>query len=311
MEYTNLPDINGLAALRAVVEKGGVADAAKKLNVGQPAISKRLRQLEECYGIKIMERISGRLNLTEAGEKVYLLAVLTLDRNHAVVEELRNLSAGFSSMRLEVTFSIGEYMLPDILLQFNEVYPSYKVETRLGYSRNIQTNLATRMADVALLEFAPDHPDILVQKWQEDELWLVCGTKHPLVETELLPVEDLSSLSYVLREPQSSIRYTMNEALERIGIVRLNIPLEVGSTETIIEILARGKHVSFLPRFVVEERVRQGSLLRIKVKGFRIMRTLWIARNRSNIDHPVVDAFIAMLREEKARQEKQGSSSKP
>ncbi|MDH5614719.1 MAG: LysR substrate-binding domain-containing protein, partial [Gammaproteobacteria bacterium] len=125
------------------------------------------------------------------------------------------------------------------------------------------------------------------------------------------PVEDLSSLSYVLREPQSSIRYTMNEALERIGIVRLNIPLEVGSTETIIEILARGKHVSFLPRFVVEERVRQGSLLRIKVKGFRIMRTLWIARNRSNIDHPVVDAFIAMLREEKARQEKQGSSSKP
>ena len=45
MEYKNLPDIRGWAALRAAVEKGGVSTAAKALNVGQPAVTKRLRAL--------------------------------------------------------------------------------------------------------------------------------------------------------------------------------------------------------------------------------------------------------------------------
>jgi len=299
MEYKNLPDINGWAALRAVVEKGGVTGAAKTLHVGQPAITKRLRALDACYGVALMERIGGRLRLTSAGEKVYLLAVHVLDRNRLLVGELNNMAQGLSGMRLEVTFSIGEYLLPELLLQFNETFPHYVVESRLGYSRNIQTNLATGMADLALLEFAPDHPEILVQKWREDELWLICGMQHPLAGTELLPIDELSGLSYILREPQSSIRYTMNEALKRIGIEHIKPQIEVGSTDTIIKILSKGNHVSFLPRFAVEERVARGALFHIKVQGFRILRTLWIARNRTNIEHPVADAFIDILRAKK------------
>ena len=296
MEYKNLPDLSCWAALRAVVEKGGVTEAAKKLNIGQPAVTKRLRTLDNLYGMPLTERVAGRLRLTKAGEKVYLLAVQTLDRHLILHEELLQLSHGHSGMRLEVTFSIGEYLLPELLLQFNEKFPKYKVESRMGYSRNIQTHLATHMTDLALLEFAPDHPDILVQKWQEDELWLVCGSKHQLAGTELLPVEELVSLSYVLRETQSSVHITMSEALKRIGIDKLNTAIEVGSTDTIVEILSRGLHVSFLPRFAVEDRVTRGALYHLKVKGFRIMRTLWIARHRGSLDHPVVEAFISLLR---------------
>ena len=149
-----------------------------------------------------------------------------------------------------------------------------------------------------MIESAPDHPDILVQKWAEDELWLVCGSAHELFGTELLPVEQLAMLSYVLREKQSSTRGALDEALESIGIKQLKIAMEVGSTDTIVEILCRGKHVSFLPRFAVENEVAKGELFHIKVKGFRIKRTLWIARHRNNMDHPVAETLIRMLRGE-------------
>ena len=297
MEYKNLPELSGWAALRAVVEKGGVSEAARVLHVGQPAVTKRLRALEACYGIPLIERVGGRLRLTAAGEKVYLLAVQTLDRQTALHEDLQSIAHGKTSLRLEVSFAIGEHLLPSLLLQFSEQWPQYQVRSRLGYGRQIQTHLATHLADLALLENAPDHPDILVQKWMEDELWLVAGPSHALAPAGVVALEQLPKLDYVLRERKSAIRDTLDEALKQIGIDRLKIAMEVGSTEAIVEILGHGRHVSFLPRFAVEDRVQQGKLARLKVTGFRIMRTLWIARHRGALDHPVAEAFIRMLRQ--------------
>ncbi len=297
MEYRNLPELSGLAALRAVVEKGGVIEAARVLHVGQPAVTKRLRALEASYGVTLTERIGGRLRLTPAGERVYQLAVHTLDRQVILREELMALAQGTKYLQLEATTSIGEHLLPDLLLSFAEQHPEYRVNTRMGYSRQIQTHLAGGVVDLALMEIAPDHPDILVQKWMEDELWLVCGPRHPLAGAGLISLEQLRELSYVLREKKSATRDTMENALRSVGIEKLKVAMEVGSGDAIMEILMRGRHVSFLPRFSVEDRVKRGRLVRLKVTGFRIMRTLWIARNRKSINHPVAEAFIALLRD--------------
>ena len=297
MEYRNLPDLNGLATLIAVVELGGVAEAGRALHIGQPAVTKRLRTLDNCYGVDLMQRRARRLELTAAGEKVYAYARLALDHQRSLLDDLASLQEGRNTLRLDVTSSIGEHILPDLLLRFADSYPEYRILSRMGYTRRIQTRLATGLSDLALLEQAPDHPDILVQKWLDDEVILVCGPAHPLRDTDLIPVTVLGQLSYVLRERRSSMRVTLDDALHAIGIEQLPIAMEVGSTDTIVEMLQRGKHVSFLPRFVVEEMLSNGSLYHIKIQGLRINRTLWIARTRSNLDNAVANAFIQLLRE--------------
>jgi DNA-binding transcriptional LysR family regulator len=297
LEYNNLPKLGEWAALCAVVETGGVRAAADRLHIGQPAVTKRLRALDAIYGVPLMERVGGRLRLTAAGERVYLLAVQTLERQSALYQELQDQVRGLTSMRLEVTSSIGEHLLPELLLHFSEEHPQYRVNSRMTYSRIIQSHLDSGITDLALMESAPDHPDILVQPWGDDELWLVCGKSHSLAGTELVPVEQLTRLSYVLREKNSSSREEFEKALHNIGIDEVNLTMEVGSTDTIVNILRRGQHVSFLPRFAVLKDVNKGSLFHVKVKGFRIMRTLWIARNKKHMDHPVAEAFIKMLRE--------------
>ena len=296
MEYSNLPDLGGWAALCAVVEQGGVSAAARRLNIGQPAVTKRLRALEEVYGLPLMERVGGRLQLTPAGEKVYSMASLVLDRQRALQEELQYVRRGQNTIRLEVTFSIGENLLPDLLLRFAELHPQFRVESRLAYSRNIQARLATASTHLALLESAPDHADVVVQKWADDELWLVCSTRHPLASEGELPGEKLSQLRYVLREKGSSPRDALDEAIAQLGLGPLDVALEVGSTDTIIEMLGRGQHVSFLPRFAVRGHVQRGELLHIHVSGFRVLRTLWIARHRNHMNHPVAEAFIETVR---------------
>ena len=297
MEYKNLPDLKSLATLRAVVELGGVAEAGHALHIGQPAVTKRLRALDACYGVTLMQRQGRRLELTPAGEKVYSYARLVLDHQTSLFDDLESLRAGQNRLRLAVTFAIGEHLLPDLLLKFADAYPEYRIESRMGYTRRIQTRLATGLSDLALLEQAPDHPDILVQKWLEDEVVLVCGPAHTLWGSSLIPVTQLRELSYVLREPSSSMRITLDKALSDIGIRQLPTAMEVGSTDTIVEMLQRGKHVSFLPRFALEDALGARSLYHIKIEGLRINRTLWIARTRSNLNNAVAEAFIQLLRE--------------
>lgn len=298
MEYKNLPDMKGLASLKAIVELGGVDEAGHALNVGQPAITKRLRALEASYGVSLMQREGRRLELTPAGERVYAYARLVLDHQDTLLDDLESLRAGQNRLRLEVTFSIGEHLLPNLLLRFNDKYPEFHVQSRMGYTRRIQTRLATGLADLALLEQAPDHPDILVQKWLDDELILVCGPEHPLWGSDLLPISELGKLRYVLREPQSSMRLTLDKALKDIGISHIPVAMEVGSTDTIVEMLEHGKHVSFLPRFAVAEALVENNLYHIKIQGLRIQRTLWIARSRMNLNNDVAEYFIQLIREQ-------------
>lgn len=298
MEYLNLPDLRGWAALRAVVDHGGVSAAAQALNIGQPAVTKRLRALDDAYGLALTERVGGRLRLTEAGEKVYLLAVQTLDKQLALRNEIQDIARGQTHLHLEVTFAIGDHFLPRFLLRFAERYPDYRIDSRLAYSRRIQTHLTSGICDLALLERAPDHPDLMIQKWMDDELWLVCGPHHPLFGEEMIPIAMLLDLTYVLRERGASPRRDLEEALGRIGIADLNVVLEVGSTDTLVDVLRPSTHASFLPRFVVEDEIKAGTLHRIKVQGLRIMRTLWIARHRDSLNNPVADAFIGVIRED-------------
>lgn len=301
MEYRNLPDLKALATLKAVVELGGVEEAARKLHIGQPAVTKRLRALDDTYGMKLMQRQGRRLKLTPAGERVINYARLVLDHQTSLLDDLGSLREGENRLRLEVTSSIGEHLLPELLLRFDEAHPEYRIESRMGYTRRIQTRLATGLSDMALLEQAPDHPDILVQKWMDDELLLVCGPTHSLWGNELIPVTELDQLRFVLRESQSSTRVILDKALRDIGIEKIPVVMEVGSTDTIVEMLERGKHVSFLPRFAVEEALSAGNLFHIKIQGLRIKRTTWIARTRSSLNSPVSEAFIRLLREKTSK----------
>ena len=168
----------------------------------------------------------------------------------------------------------------------------------MGYSRNIHTRLATGLADLALTEIQPEHPDVLVQKWLDDELVLVCSPRHPLGNHELLAVAEIPRLTYVLREGESSMRITLDRALaDIIGIKEIPIAMEVGSTDTDRRDAWTRTAREFSAAVRRAGRDRRGCCTLIRIEGLRIKRTLWIARTRNNLDNPVAEAFARLIRE--------------
>lgn len=296
MEYINLPDLKGLAALKAVIELGGVNQAAQALYIGQPAITKRLRALEQCYNTRLFTKEGRKLELTQAGQRVFEFAQLTINQQSALVEDLRFLNKGEHIVRLEVTSSIGEHFLPDVLLAFNEQYPQYQINSRMGYSRHIKRHLATGLADIALVELAPNHPEIIKEKWLSDEIILVCSPQHAISNHSNVDLKSLTQYEFVQRESQSSIRLILDKELKQQGMESLPTSLEVGSTDTIIEIISRGKHLGFLPRFAARDALQTGELISVPVNNLSIHITLWIAQNTIRKNHKASNAFIQQLR---------------
>jgi DNA-binding transcriptional LysR family regulator len=243
-----------------------------------------------------MQHRGRKLELTTAGDKVYAYARLVLEHQASLLDDLASLRAGHNRLRLEVTFAIGEHILPDILMHFADSQPDLRIESRLGYSRRIHTRLATGLADIALLEQSPRHPNIKVEPWMQDELLLVCGPGHPLWDKTSIQISELEALHYVLREASSSIRGTLDKTLQKNNMRLGHIDMEVGSTDTIIEILQRGKQVSFLPQFAVHNFLERRHLKHIKIDQLHINRTLWIAYNLANLSPYKADSFINMLR---------------
>lgn len=295
MEYRDLPDLKGMAALRAVIDKGGVNEAAAALHITQPAISKRLKGLEACYGVALTERVSGRLRLTSAGQRVYRLAVQILDRNLALHRELTAMAEGVGVLNLEVSHAIGEQFLAGWLRTFNQQWPSYKIISRVGYSRHIGIRVAAGQTDLAVLETAPDHPDVLVRKWQDDELWVVCGRRHPLAERDSIDLDELVQQEFVLRERQASARALFEQTLEQLDMPAIEATLEVGSNQALIELVADGRHLGVLPRFVATAANYRERIHQIQVRGLLIRRTLWIAQHRNQLDNEVAGTFVSLL----------------
>ncbi|MBD3609833.1 MAG: hypothetical protein HUJ30_04730, partial [Gammaproteobacteria bacterium] len=122
------------------------------------------------------------------------------------------------------------------------------------------------------------------------------GTAHPMAGEAKIGRDELGRLSFVLRERNAAIREHIQRVMDEEMLTRLDVVMEVGSTDAIIDILHRGRHMSFLPRFAVMDAVQDGSLKSIEVEGVSMTRTLWIARNRMNQQHPVAEAFIDMLK---------------
>lgn len=298
MDPQRFPSLGGLAALAALVEGGGVAQAAKRLSIGQSALTKRLQALQASYPVRLFSHINGQLRLTEAGERVYALATRVLELQQATWQELQALSQDKPLLRISATHDISEYLLPELLVAYQAHHPDCQVKSHVAYWLQILQDLATgTSADVALLEQPLDHPEILMQKWRDDELWLVCRPDHPFAEHARIAPSQISALTLIFRETDSSIRETVENSLHSFGVSGLNVALEIGPSEAIISAIRCSDHMGFLPRFAVQARVAAGELQRIEMEGIEIKRALWLARNRKRLGHAPSEEFIGLLRD--------------
>lgn len=273
-----------------VCQTGSVTAAGEKLYIAQPSISLAISELENYYGIKLFDRISKRLYITEGGKNFLQYANHILKLFDEMETEVKNFDT-HGIIRVGASITIGTYLLPQYIKSFKEIYPEMEVQAVINNSDTIEQSVLNNNIDIALIEGQIHSPYIKSQQFKKDKLVLICGLNHQLSNYDELHINDIKNESFLLREKGSAGRELCDNIFAANGI-DLNITWESSSTQAIIKAVSLGLGLSVLPHLLVKESIARNEVKIINLKNISFDRHFSIIYHKNKFLTKSAKTFI-------------------
>lgn len=252
-----------LQVFNAVVKYGSFTRAAERLFMTQPAVTFQIKQLEEHFNTRLLERGHGYATLTPAGEIVHNYAERILALNEemeARVSELTDELAG--TLNIGTSTTIAAYWLPKILEGFKRQYPRVIPRVSVGNSSLVAGRVANRDLDLGLIEIVTDDPSLERRGAAQDELMVICSPRHPLARAETLTAAELLPHPFITREPGNAIRDLADQyfAAAGIGMEEVTIAAELGSLAAVKQLASEGFGFGIASHAAIQRDIGEGRI---------------------------------------------------
>lgn len=283
-------NLNHLKAFVKVVELKNYQEVAKLIGVSQPAVSQRMKALEDHFQTKLISRTPQGISLTPQGEMFYkeskeiLGKWERLEDYYLQAQPTGNLTIGASTIP-------SEYLLPKLLKDFRSHYPSVHFSMRVAGSRNIQDLLLERKVDLIVTGEPDRHEKVQSIPFFEDHLTLIMPRSTP---EDNLVVEDLFQYGWIVREQDSDTKLTFEQALSSKGfqVQNLHVVGQVGSSEAVIAAVEAGLGISVVSSLAAERAERYGRIKTAAIIDLDISRNFFVSCHKENQHLSTIDTFI-------------------
>lgn len=261
------------AALQAFVEvadHGSFSEAAEALFLTQPAVSKRIAQLEAELGARLFDRIGRRVSLTATGSAL-------LPRARRLINDAREIKRLVSDLSGEVrgrlvmgtSHHIGLHRLPGPLKRFTEAYPEVELDIRFMDSEAACRAVETGDLELAIVTLPPERPaNLHLEPIWEDPLAFMVGRDHPLAGRGRIALAELLRHPAVLPGGTTYTRGILERAMREAG-AQLHVAMATNYLETLHMLVATGLGWSLLPATLLDDDVTA-----LQVDGLRLTRLL-------------------------------------
>ena len=242
-------DLANLNAFIAVAEMGSFSQAAERLHLTQPAVSKRLASLESQLNVRLFDRLGREIGLTEAGRALLPRAYQILNVLDDTRRALTNLNGDVSGrLTLATSHHIGLHRLPPLLRRFTRAYPDVNLDIRFLDSEVAYDEVLHGRAELAVITLAPQTaaPIRAVKVW-EDPLDFVVAPEHPLARMGEITLADVACYPAVFPGGNTFTHHIAQRLFEREGLTP-NITMSTNYMETIKMMVSIGIAWSVLPR---------------------------------------------------------------
>lgn len=150
--------VKDMRAFFAIVEEGNISHAAQRLAVAQPALSRQMKRLEEKLNVKLFERGSRRIRLTEAGKVLYERVESILGMVDVTVREITEIGTGAKgSVRIGTITTSGANILPELISDFRTIYPNVTFEIWEAEGARVIELLDNRLIEIAITRTQVDN----------------------------------------------------------------------------------------------------------------------------------------------------------
>ncbi len=244
--------LSELRYIVAVARERHFGRAAKSCFVSQPTLSVAVKKLEEELGVTLFERGRAEVVTTQKGQEIVEQARQVLE-SAAQVKKLaakgdNPLSEPF---RIGVIYTIGPYLLPDLIPELRKLAPQMPILVEEGYTADLRGRLKQGNLDAIIVALPFDEPGIVTTPLYDEPSVVLLPISHPWAQLDSIKAEMLTSETVLLLGKGNCFREHVLEVCPNIvrpnGSNNLQNMLEGSSLETIRHMVASGVGVTVLP----------------------------------------------------------------
>lgn len=257
-------DLNDAFYFVQVVEKGGFSAASRALNIPKSRLSRRVRQLEDDLGVRLLQRTSRVVTTTDLGEEYYRLAEDALERFEAAETVIRRKTNSIEgSVTVSCSVGMAQFALNQILPRFLQENPKVTVVQRAS---NQMEDLVKGSVDVAIRGHMDTLPDSsLIQiKLATLEWHLFCSPRYL---AGLSSTDEPNYLAWhpalVLGRPQAAHQWQLTDHEGQSASVPCQIRLASDDMTTLKYAATLDLGITALPAYVCQPELEAGTLVRV------------------------------------------------
>jgi LysR family transcriptional regulator, low CO2-responsive transcriptional regulator len=291
-------DSRQILAFVTIAIQGSLKAAAQRLHLTESALSHSLKNLEENLGVKLFERASKRLKLSEAGHIALEDAIEILDKMKFLRDRMQpETSMKQKTLTIVVAPSFLRFFCPQIVGSLRNAFGGCKININAGDRKFAMQALAKDEADfVVTIDPPTDESKYSIEPLFDDELSLLIGADHPLTKyTKVIP-RQLAYEAIYLDSIQSHTTERVIRQIRNSG-VHLQHVTETRNKESIFQMVAMGLGCSFQPAWICQNELTSGLIETRCVEDVNVSRTWSIVSSANRRLSPIDTAFIEFCHE--------------
>lgn len=212
-------NIKRFQALRAVIELGSITEAAHKLNLTQPGVSRHISALEEDLGFLLFNRTKGRLQITERGKALYEAVealLIGVDKIPSIANEIRQ--HRHSRLRLVTLNSQAHGLVPSVLDRFTALHPETAISVTVLSRRELVHWADGSFFDLALAALPLEQHQIQLKTFTRFPVVVALPAGHHLCRKKTLGVADLANEKLISLDPFAIFQPGVRARFQEIGV---------------------------------------------------------------------------------------------
>ena len=295
-------NLKQLEAFVQVAEGGSFSKAAKQLFLTQPTISAHISSLEKELNARFFVRNTKEVKLSDDGKELYRYARQMIDLQKKIEERFET---GKSESKHLITIAAStipaQYLLPEILMKFNERYPKEQVKLLETDSSQVVTKIIDHMVDVGFTGTVLEKKHCKYIPFYKDELIVITPNteKYQVLHQNIEDISWISGECLIMREEGSGTRKEAGKQLRNAGINldKLKIIASIENQETIKKSVKQGMGISVISRLAAEDEVKYGDLLAFSIPKADQGRDINLVYNKNYQMSKSTERFVKIVKE--------------
>lgn len=287
-------DVRNLEVFLSVAKHLNFTRAGEEVNLAQPSVSVRIRQLENEVGLKLFEQLGKKIALTEAGLSLIPHArrvMAAVEDATQCIRELQGLERG--SLRIGASTTPGMYLIPKAIASFKAQYPNIEIHLRIKDTQQVEVGILNNEFDFGFVGGHLVGDEVATLAWLVDQLVLIVPPDHNFARRKSVKPTQLLKQKFILREAGSATRATIVNYLQNSDVIIEPI-MEMENPESVKKAVQSGLGIAFISRFAVETELKAKSLVAVRVSGLDIRRELKIVYRKDKHLGRAAQTFIQM-----------------